>query len=207
MTNLVSGSRRSLMTRRTRAVEAPSWPSWMLGAMVTLGALSVLQGIVDVVLPALFGQEPFGLLFALTERLGTPFFAAYLFVHNFGLACVVPGFGFLASRYERHVTNRERIGIILFAAVFVSLLVTLEYLLQAAWRFDLPFALALFTVEAGAVLLLAFPSARALKGFVPTPVYGWALVTPFRRLRRPLLASVAILLLAAVMETAVVFSA
>lgn len=204
MATVGSGSRFAHPARRAYA---PRWPTWMLGAMVGLGALSILQGLVDVVVPSLLGLEPFFLLFSWTERFGVTFFAAYIFVHNVGLACVVPGFGFLASRYERRVTNRERIGIILLAAVFVSLLVALEYLLQASWRFHLPFALALFTVEAAGVLLVAWPSARALKGFVPTPAYGWALLTPFRRLRAPLVASVVLLLAASVLETLFVFSA
>lgn len=192
-------------TRRRFVNAAPSWPRWMLGAMAALGALSLLQGFVDVVVPALTGEEPFGFLLGMTERFGYAFFAAYVFVHNLGLACVVPGFGFLASRFEAKTTNRERIGMILLGAVLVSLLVALEYLLQAAWRFDLPFALALFTVEAAAVLLLAFPSARQLRGFVPTRVYSWALVTPFLRLRAPLVASVLLLAAASLVETVKVF--
>jgi hypothetical protein len=184
---------------------APRWPHWMLGAMATFGALSLAQGFVDVVIPALTGAEPFRFLMGWTDRLGYGFFAAYLFVHNFGLACVVPGFGFLASKYEAHTTNRERIGMILLGAVLVSLLVGLEYLLQAAWRFDLPFALTLFAVEALAVLLLAFPSARLMRGFVPTRTYSWALVTPFRRLRLPLVVCVVLLMATSLVETAVVF--
>lgn len=177
----------------------------MLAGMATLGALSIAQGIVDVVLPAFTGEEPFHLLFSWTERFGYAFFATYLFVHNLGLACVVPGFGFLASKFEAKTSNRERIGIILLGAVLVSLLVSLEYLVQAAWRFDLAFALTLFAVEAAAVLMLAFPSARQLKGFVPTRVYAWALVTPFRKLRVPLLAAAVVLLGASLVEAAVVF--
>lgn len=179
----------------------------MLAVMAGLGAISIVQGFVDVVLPALWGQEPFALLYRATEVLGPGYFGAYLFVHNLGLACVVPGFGFLASRYEKQTTNRARIGMILLGAVLVSLLVALEYLIQAAERFDVAFAMALFTLEACAVLLLAFPSALQLRGFVPTRVYSWALITPFRRLRVPMVTSAFLLVLASIAETLFVFGA
>lgn len=180
---------------------APRWPTLMLGAMAVLGGISILQGIIDVVLPALTGQEPFAFLFAGAERFGPAFLTAYLFVHNLGLACIVPGFGFVAGYFEKQTTNRQRIGFILLGAVFVSLLVALEYLIQAADRFDLAFALSLFTLEAIAVLLVAFPSALQMRGFVPTPAYGWALVTPFRKLLPALAASFLLLLAASLLET------
>lgn len=185
----------------------PKWPTRLLGVMAVLGALSIGQGFVDVVVPALTGGESFGFLMTWTERLGPGFLGAYLLVHNLGLACIVPGFGFLASYYEKETSNRQRIGMILLGAVLVSLLVALEYLIQAAERFDLAFAFALFTVEAAAVLLLAFPSARLMKGFVPTRAYGWALVTPFRRLRAPMAACLILLVGASIVEVAVVFGA
>lgn len=169
--------------------------------MAVLGGISIVQGIIDVVIPALTGGEPFAWLFKWTEALGPGFLTAYLLVHNLGLACIVPGFGFLASYFEKHTSNRQRIGLILLGAVLVSLFVALEYLIQAADRFDLAFALALFTLEALAVLLLAFPSALHMRGFVPTPAYGWALVTPFRRLLPAMAASFLLLVAASLVET------
>lgn len=186
---------------------SPRWPTLLLATMAVLATLSLVQGIIDVVIPAVRGEEPFGFLFHMTSLLGLPFLVGYVFVHNLGLACVVPGFGFVASRFERHLDNRRLIGLILVGAVIASLLTGLLYLIQAAPRFNLAFALPLFLAEALGILLLAWPSAREMRGFVPTPVYAWSLITPFRNLRVPMVASVLVLSGASLVEGYVILAA
>lgn len=164
--------------------------------------MSIGQGIIDVVVPALTGGRPFELLLSWTQQLGPAFLGGYVFVHNLGLACVVPGFGFAAARYERIPRNRGRIGLLLAGSVVLSLVVALQYLLMAHEKFDLRVALPIYLAEAIAVLVLAVPAARELRGFVPTPRYGWSLVHPFRNLRRPFMVSLVTLALLAVVEAA-----
>lgn len=183
-----------------RHASPPSWPTFMLAVLAALATLSVCQGVVDVLVPVLRGEEPFGFLFAQTARFGPLFLVGYVFVHNLGLACLVPGFGFLAAPFERSTRNRFIIALLLAGAVACSLVVALELILQARGRFDLPAALTIFFAEAAAVLAVALPAARELKGFVPTPRYGWSLVTPFRRLGVPLAYATTVLLLATLVE-------
>ena len=184
----------------TRQASPPAWPTLMLGALAVMATLSVCQGVVDVVLPVLQGEEPFGFLFTQTARFGPGFLVGYVFVHNLGLACLVPGFGFLAAWFERSTRNRFIIGVLLAGAVTCSLVVALEFVLQASERFDLPAALTIFFAEAASVLAVAVPAARELKGFVPTRRYEWSLVTPFRRLGVPLAYACTMLLLVSVVE-------
>ena len=179
----------------------PRWTSLLLAVFASLALASLLQGVGDIVLPTARGGAPFGFLFATTRAFGPLAFSAYVFVHNFGLACLVPGVGFVAARYERRTRNRGVIGVLLVGAVLAALLIALEFLIQANDRFDPYFAFPLFVGESTGVLLLALPSARELWGFVPTPAYEWSLVTPFRKLLRPALASAALLLALALLET------
>lgn len=175
----------------------------MLALFAVLATLSVAQGIVDVVLPTIRGEEPFGFLFRAYAAFGPAFLWAYVFVHNLGLACLVPGFGFLAAPFERRTENRRIIGLLLAGAVVGSLLTALQYMLTARERFDLLYTLPLFVGEALAVLVLALAAARELKGFVPTRRYEWSLVAPFRRLRVPFLAATLLLAALGALEAAV----
>lgn len=181
-------------------VRPPRWPTAMLGLFAILATLSLLQGWIDVVLPVTRGEPMFGFLFAMTERFGMPFFVGYIFLHNLGLASLVPGYGFLAAWFERRTVNRFVIGILLAGAVLASILVAANFVFGASERFDLPLALALLVGEACGVLALAIAGARELRGFVPTRAYQWALVTPFRNLRIPLAYSVTLLLILSVWE-------
>lgn len=194
----------TVTTGATRRATPPSWPLLMLGALFVLATLSIVQGIVDVLIPVTQGAEPFGFLLEQTARFGPGFFVAYIFVHNLGLACLVPGYGFLAAKFERDTPNRFVIGLVLAASVACSLLVALEFILQARERFDLPTALAIFAAEAAAVLTVAVMAARELRGFIPTRTYQWSLITPFRNLRAPLAFAVVTLVLVSVIEALIV---
>lgn len=185
---------------------APSWPLVMLAFFAVLATLSLAQGVVDLVLPALQDEEPFGFLFEATERFGPNFLIGYIFVHNLGLACLVPGIGFLAAWFEKKTVNRTYIGILLASAVLLSLLVSLQYLIQAQERFDLRIALPIYLGEALAVLALAVSGALELRGFVPTRTYQWALITPFRRLALVFVAVAAVLALLATLEVYVLYN-
>jgi hypothetical protein len=201
------GSLSTSFVRDGRTITPPKWPTFVLGALALLATLSLLQGWVDVVLPSLRGTEAFGFLFSMTKRYGAGFFIAYVFIHNLGLACLVPGYGFLAAWFERHVVNRFRIGILLTAAVFASILVAARFIIRAPQLFELPVALALLVGESCGVLALAVASARELRGFVPTPAYEWSLVTPFRRLGVPMGYSALLLLVLSVWEAYAVLGA
>ena len=166
--------------------------------------MSLAQGVVDVVLPTVRGERPFGFLFEMTERHGAVFFGAYVFLHNLGLACLVPGYGFIAAWFEKRTANRTLIGLILAGAVAFSLLTALTYIVRAPERFDLWVSVPLYIGESASVLMLAVAAARELRGFVPTRVYEWSLVTPFRKLRTPFLASAALLAVLAAFEAAAV---
>ena len=183
---------------------APRWPTALLALFAVLATVSLLQGVVDVVLPTLRGERPFGFLFEASSRFGPAFFGAYIFVHNLGLACVVPGYGFLAAWFEKRTANRALIGVILAGAVAFSLLTALAFIARAPERFHLAVTIPLFVGEAASVLVLTVLAARELRGFVPTRTYDWALLTPFRRLRTPFMASAAFLAVLAAYETAVV---
>jgi hypothetical protein len=176
----------------------------MLAIFAVLATVSLAQGVVDVVLPTVRGERLFGFLFEASEMYGPAFFGGYVFVHNLGLACLVPGYGFLAAWFEKRKANRTLIGLILAGAVVFSLLTALTYIVQAPERFDLRVAVPLFVGESVGVLLLSVAAARELRGFVPTRAYEWSLVTPFERLRGHFLASMMLLAVLAAAEAAAV---
>lgn len=192
MTNVTSGLARN--------AAPPAWPTVMLALLCVLATLSLCQGVVDVVLPVMLGEAPFQFLFEQTARFGPGFLVGYIFLHNLGLACVVPGYGFLAAWFERRTTNRFLIGVLLAASVAVSLFGTLQFVLEASEMFNLPTALAIFFAESAAVLAVAVAGARELRGFIPTRRYEWSLVTPFRNLGVPLAYAVTVLLAVSLFE-------
>lgn len=179
----------------------------MLAGFSLLATLSILQGWVDIVLPVLTGGRSFGFLYEMTERFGPWFFIGYVFVHNLGLACLVPGYGFLAAYFERRTANRFLIGLLLTASLVASLLVAAHFILTAPALFHMPTTIALFVGEACGVLALALAATRELRGFVPTRAYAWSLVRPFQRLRLPLAYSTATLLLLSLFEAWAVLAA
>lgn len=181
-------------------VRPPLWPTAALGLFAVLATLSLLQGFVDIVVPTLRGEDPFGFVFGMTERFGPGFFIVYIFLHNLGLASLVPGYGFVAAWFERRTVNRFLIGLILLASVVVSLMVAMQFIIVARGDFHRPFAFALLAGEACGVLILAVAAARELKGFIPTRRYEWSLITPFRRLKVPFVSSAIILLALSVWE-------
>lgn len=184
----------------------PRWPTVMLALFAILATLSLLQGIADLVIPTLTGERPFGFLFQMTEQYGAPFFIAYIFIHNLGLACLVPGYGFLAAYYERKTANRALVGWLLAGSVLSTLLVAAQFIFTMP-GFHMATSLALLVGEAAGVMALAVASAIELRGFVPTREYRWALVKPFNALKVPFAYSVAVLLLLSVVEAYTVLGA
>lgn len=173
----------------------------MLGLFAGLALASILQGLLDVTLPGARGQEPFALLYSATSVLGPLFYFAYVLVHNLGLACIVPGFGFLAAWFERGALQRRVIGGLLVGGVASGLVLTLAALLRAADRFNFRVAIPLYIGEAVSVLLLAGLAARELARFDPQQGYG-----PIIALRWPLAVSAMLLALLAALETVFVFT-
>lgn len=184
----------------------PLWPTVMLALFALLATLSLLQGIADLVIPTIMGEEPFGFLFGMTERYGPAFFVAYIFVHNLGLACLVPGYGFLAAYYERRTANRAIVGWLLAGAVLSTLLVAAQFIFSSP-GFHLATSLTLLVGEAAGVLALALAGALELRGFVPTRAYAWSLVKPFNALKVPFAYSAAVLLLLSLFEAWAVLGA
>lgn len=185
----------------------PRWPVALLALFAALAVVSLAQGIVDVVVPTIRHQRPFGLLFALGQSYGAAAFGAYIFVHNLGLASLVPGLGFLAARFERNPRNRPLIAALLVGAVVSALLVAALYLIRTPERFDLRVAIPLFLGEAMAVLALAVTAALELRRYVPTRKVAWSLVTPFRTLVVPAVVSALLLALLAYVETRAILGA
>lgn len=180
----------------------------MLGAFALLATLSLLQGWADIVLPILTGEPPFGFLYAMTELFGPAFFILYVFIHNLGLACLVPGYGFLAAYFEKKPANRFIVGALLTGSVAASLLVAAHFIFTAPTQFHLPTTLALLVGEACGVLALAVAAARELRGYVPTrPAIQWSLVHPFRRLAVPMSYTFVLLLLLSLFEAWAVMGA
>lgn len=179
----------------------------LLGVLAAVATLSLAQGFVDVVLPAWTGQRPFGILFSLASRYGSLFLVGWIFIHNLGLACVVPGYGFMAGWWERDPRNRRHIGLLLAGAVFGTLILSGALMLRERDRFNLAFALPIFVAEALAVSFLAVAAAREVRAYVPTGERGWSLVTPMRRLGPPLVASVLLLGFLAAVEVRTIVGA
>lgn len=194
-------------SEKRNVARPPRWPIVALAGFAVLATLSLFQGWIDVVVPALRGEKPFTFLFEMTERFGAGFFIAYIFIHNLGLACLVPGFGFLAAWFERRTVNRFAIGVLLMCAVIASLLVAVHFILNAPQQFELPLTLALLVGESCGVLALAVAAAEELRGFIPTRTYEWSLITPFKRLSVPVGYSALLLLILSIWEAFAVLGA
>lgn len=165
-----------------------------------LATLSLVQGFVDVVLPSFRSEEPFRFLFATTEAWGPPFFIGYVFVHNLGLACLVPGYGFVAAWVEKRSRNRQLIAVLLAGSVIISLLVALQYILFAHNRFDLRLAIPLYVGEAVSVLTLTLASAAEVRAFRPLRQDGAEIERPFRNLGFVIATTASLLVLLATIE-------
>lgn len=172
--------------------------------MVALAAASLVTGVVDVLVPVLAGEEPFAVLDVLVRELGPAYLFFHVFVHNLGLACIVPGAGLLAAKYEKSPRGRRLAAMILFGAVVLSILIAAEYLVQARERFDLAIVAPLIMVEAFGVLALAWRGYRVVRDFRPTPKIAWSLVHPTRELAPWFAGSAIVLALAALVEVGVI---
>lgn len=177
----------------------PIFPIVLLTVMFTATALSLVSGTVDVGIPALRGERPFGLLFEMKERVGPGYVFLHIFVHNLGLACLVPGLGLFAAALERRQENRKRIAMMLLATVVITALTALQYIVQAGFWTDVRIV-GLAIVEVTAVLMLAVVAYKPVSNFVPTRALGWSLVKPMREIRGPFVAATAVLAAASVFE-------
>lgn len=191
-------------SQETTVRRPPRAPVVFLGVMLALGAACLATGVVDVLLPVLAGEEPFTVLQLLVEELGPAYLFFHIFVHNLGLACIVPGAGLLAARYEKSAKGRKLAALILLVAVVLALLIAIEYLIQARERFDLAIVAPLIMVEAFGVLALAWRGYRVVSTFRPTPKIGWSLVHPARELAPWFAGSAIVLALAALVEVGVI---
>ncbi|MHB8605933.1 MAG: hypothetical protein ACYDCK_11830 [Thermoplasmatota archaeon] len=191
---------RALRRAEDVARRPPRRATVFTAILLGLALASLATGILDVALPVLQGEPPFSSLFATVSYLGYPYLFLHIFVHNFGLACLVPGVGLAGASLERTQQRRVLIAIILLGAVILGLLAAVEYILESG-RFDLPVALALLALESLGVLTLAFAGYRVVRDHKPTPRIGWSLVHPSLELAPYFLASGALLAATAYAET------
>lgn len=162
--------------------------AWLL---VALSAASVAQGVLDVAIPIARHEPPFGWLLERSHAWGPWFLGAWLFVHNVGLAVLVPGVGFAAAPHARDARERGRVAHILVVATLALIALGAFLLLQRPDIFTTRVAWPLYIGESAAVLLPALAAARELIGPQPR----------LRALRAPLAAAVSALALLATVET------
>jgi hypothetical protein len=87
--------------------------------MMALLVLSVVTGIYDVLLPALAGARPFYHLAKFLDAFGYFYLYLHIYVHNLGLACLLPAVGLMAMYYEKKTQFRP---LILNVLAFTSLI-------------------------------------------------------------------------------------
>lgn len=158
---------------------APRIGTYFVAGASLLAAFSLLTGFFDVALPALVDRPRFPILFALAGAFGPGYLFVHIFLHNLGLALLVPGVGLLAASFEKDPRNRRHIGPILAIAAIGSLLVAVDLVIRRGyWKESV--VIGLFLVEAGAVVLATWAGLRALRGYVPTPKPAWGWIQPAR---------------------------
>lgn len=165
-----------------------------------LSALSILQGILDFGAPALLGTRPFAFTYSLASH-GAPLLFLAIFLHNAGLALLLPGVGFLAMRAERREANRRALRVILLTTAIAAAAMGLVYVLGGRGTFDLKHALILLAGETAALLLVALAAFRAMAPMVAARPDDAAWTRALVALRAPIAVSLALLALLAALET------
>jgi len=186
--------------------EAPRVPVYFTGLLLCLALIGIGTGIMDVAVPVLKGDELFAPLKRAVELFGYPYLFLHIFLHNLGIACLVPGIGLIAAHMERNPRLRAVIGPILSVAVVVSILTGAFWVVQSG-AYAQGVIVLFFALEAAGVLLLTFAGLRAMRGYVPTPAPGWSLHTPAHRIAPYFLASSIVLGIAAYLEVLYILNA
>lgn len=150
-------------------------------AGTSLAAFSIATGILDIGWPALTSQPRFEFLIRAAETLGPEYLFLHIFLHNLGLALIVPSVGLLAAAFERNPAARRWLGPVLAFGVLGSLLAAVELVLRRGyWREEI--VMGLLLVECGAVLLATWAGLRSLRGYVPTRKPAWSWWQPVREM-------------------------
>lgn len=187
----------------TRAVlvhrKAPWEPLFFAGLLLFLALIGLATGILDIAIPTLNGEPIFSNLEAAVARWGFLYLFFHVFLHNLGLACIVPGIGLLAAHLEPNPRLRRAIGPILALAVALSLGVAATWVVRSGAYVN-ETVLLIFGLEAAGVILLTAVGLRALSGYVPTPTAGWSLHHPTHRLAPYLVVTSIIIGMAAFIE-------
>jgi len=169
--------------------------------LFVLATVGLATSVVDVAIPALTGRPPFGLLLAHTDRHGPAYFAAHVFLHNLGIAALVPGLAFFAMRLERDARARRLIPSLLLAASVVAVGAGVARVATDPRLLALPLTGPLLALEAQAVLALAFAGHAEARRHEPGGALGESLAPSARRLALPFLLATGTLAVAAWIET------
>lgn len=172
----------------------------MVGLLAASSLFAILSGLLDIAYPSLTGQPRFMDLYLLAARFGPAYLFFHIFLHNFGMAAIVPGVGIVASSFEADRRRRRWIAWILAGAVVVSLGSAAELILLKGWE-QMTLVVPLLFAESSAVLLLTYAGLRALRSFVPTPNPQWAWFQPARELTPYIAISATALAFSALVET------
>jgi len=180
----------------------PRAPVAFIVMLALLAGAGLATGIEDVAIPSLTGKPLFEGLREIVER-GGPLGYAYLFlhilIHNLGIACLVPGVGFIAAHFEKCPEKRRLIGPILGAGVLLAMSTASLWVIMEG-VYSSTAILVFFALECAGVLLLTWAGMRALRGYVPTRKWGWSLFEPASRLAPVFLAAGILIALAAFIE-------
>ncbi|MHB8584967.1 MAG: hypothetical protein ACYDDF_03920 [Thermoplasmatota archaeon] len=188
-------------TRRAAIVRSPPRIGlFMVGGLCAASAYALTTSAFDIAYPAITGAPKFAALESLALNLGPAYLFLHIFLHNLGLAALVPGVGLFAASFERNPTRRRVIGWILAGAVIVSLLVAAELIFIRGWE-SMILTLPLLAAESTAVIILTLAGVRVLRDFVPTRRPDWAWVDPARQLAPYVAVAVTGLAFSAFVET------
>lgn len=166
--------------------------------LATLATASILQGIADFGGALLLGAPLFGFTTTIADHFGPLGLYLAIFGHNLGLACLMPGIGYLAARAERTKNGRRFLGRLLLSALGLAMAAGLIYILRGPGHFTLGIALPILAGEAVAILYVGWLAHAQFARFDEHPPNETTLREALAHTRTPLLyAATALALLAA----------
>lgn len=179
--------------------QAPREPLFFAGLLLFLALFGVATSVTDIAMPVMSGKPLFSNLRGAVDQWGYPYLFFHVFLHNLGLACIVPGVGLLAAHLEPDPRIRRLIGPLLAVAVAASLGTGAAWVMRTG-AYSQGAILLIFTLEVLGVGLLTWVGLRSLRGYIPTPAPGWSLYSPTYRIAPFAVVSSLLLGLAAFIE-------
>lgn len=144
-------------------------PRTQVALLATLAAAAIAQGVADFTGAAMVGAPLFSFTHGIAERFGPLGLFAAILAHNVGLACLIPGIGYLAARAEDASDGRVLLGRVLFVGLVAAMGAGLLYVLRGPGDFTLGIALPLLAGEAAAVLYVAHAAHAQFARFRAAP--------------------------------------